>query len=517
LEASYDLAIIGGGVNGCGIARDAAGRGLRVFLCEQNDLASGTSSAATKLIHGGLRYLEQYEFRLVREALREREVLWGIAPHIIWPLRFVLPYHRGLRPAWMLRLGLFLYDHLGGRKRLPPTRTLDLRRDTAGQPLKPGEYTKGFEYSDCWVEDARLVALNARDAADRGATVLTRTKAVSAKRGPDRWSLTLLDRATGLTRTIAAKVVVNAAGPWAGEVLNTTLRVDTHAKVRLVQGSHIVVRKLYDHDRCYIFQNADNRILFAIPYEQDFTLIGTTDRDYEGDPADVHTSSEEIDYIVGSANDYFARTVAKDDIVWTYSGVRPLYDHGDGAPQAATRDYVLSVEADDTRAPLLSVFGGKLTTYRRLAEHALQMLEPHLPSLRANPGWTAGAPLPGGDFPIDGYEALVGTLRRAWPFLTDAHARRLARLYGTRATTILSETTCLADLGQDFGATLTGAEVDYLTQAEWARTAEDVLWRRTKLGLRLSADQVRALERYLATPAPGDAGETRATPVALAR
>jgi glycerol-3-phosphate dehydrogenase len=502
LDTIYDLAVIGGGVNGCGIARDAAGRGARVILCEQNDLASGTSSAATKLIHGGLRYLEHYEFRLVREALTEREVLWGIAPHIVWPLRFVLPYHKGLRPAWMLRLGLFLYDHLGGRKRLPPTRTVDLARDPAGAPLKPGEFETGFEYSDCWVDDARLVALNARDAADRGATVLTRTKAVSAERKPDAWTLTLRDQTDGTTQIVHARTIVNAAGPWAGSVLNTTLRLNTAAKVRLVQGSHIVVPRLYDHDRCYIFQNADGRIFFAIPYEQDFTLVGTTDRDYEGDPAAVRASAEEVDYICRSASGYFAKPVTAADIVWTYSGVRPLYDKGDGAAQAATRDYVLDVDRHGG-APLLSVFGGKLTTYRRLAEHALELLQGDVAALHGEAGWTGRAPLPGGDFPTDGYPALVAALRQTWPFLTSEHARRLARQYGTVARDILGGASSLADLGQHFGSTLYQAEVDHLVVREWARTADDVLWRRTKLGLRLTSDDVAALDRYLSSRVPG--------------
>ena len=497
MEGTYDLAIIGGGVNGCGIARDAAGRGLSVFLCEQNDLASGTSSAATKLIHGGLRYLEHREFRLVREALMEREVLWGIAPHIIWPLRFVLPYHRGLRPAWLLRLGLLLYDHLGGRKQLPPTRTLDLTRDEAGRPLKPGQYSKGFEYSDCWVEDSRLVALNARDAADHGATILTRTRAVSAERDAEGWSLTVQDGITRGTRTIRAQVMINAAGPWAGNVLNATLRVNTQAKVRLVQGSHIVVRRLYDHDRCYIFQNPDGRIFFAIPYEQDFTLIGTTDRDYDGDPADVKASPEEIDYICRSASEYFARPVTAADIVWTYSGVRPLYDEGQGAAQAATRDYVLSLDAPAGKAPLLSVFGGKLTTYRRLAEHALQLLGQQFPHAKSQAGWTGRAPLPGGDFQTDGFKALVERIQGDWPFLTRRHAARLTRHYGTKAATLLGTAQSYADLGQDFGADLTGAEVDYLVQHEWARTAADIVWRRTKLGLRMTEGEIAALDRYL--------------------
>ncbi len=496
MDNTYDLAVIGGGINGCGIARDAAGRGLKVFLCEQDDLASGTSSAATKLIHGGLRYLEHYEFRLVREALMEREVLWGIAPHIIWPLRFVLPYHKGLRPAWILRLGLFIYDHLGGRKLLPPTKTLDLTRDEAGQPLKPGTFSKGFEYSDCWVDDARLVVLNARDAADRGATVLTRTKAVSAERGADSWSLVVADRDTNEKQTICAKVLVNAAGPWVDQVLNSTLRLNTKEKIRLVQGSHIVVKKLYDHARCYIFQNADGRIFFAVPYEQDFTLIGTTDLDYVGDPEAVKASPQEIDYICRSASDYFAKPVTEADIVWVYSGVRPLYDKGDGSAQEATRDYVLSLNADG-QAPLLSVFGGKLTTYRRLAESALEMLQPYLSMTKAKAGWTGKAALPGGDFPPEGFEALVEEIARSRPFLEPHHVARLVRQYGTKAKDILKNLNSKASLGRDFGATLTEAEVAYLTSTEWARTADDIVWRRTKLGLRLTKDQINILEDYL--------------------
>lgn len=495
MDKTYDLVVIGGGVNGCGIARDAVGRGFSVLLCEQDDLASGTSSAATKLIHGGLRYLEHREFRLVREALMEREVLWSIAPHIIWPLRFVLPYQKGLRPAWMLRLGLFLYDHLGGRKRLPATRTLDLRKDAAGRPLKAGMFRLGFEYSDCWVEDSRLVALNARDAADRGATILTRTRAVSAVRGAEDWTVTLQDRATRSTQEVRARMVVNAAGPWVGQVLNATLGQNTAAKVRLVQGSHIVVRRLYDHDRCYFFQNPDGRIFFAIPYETDFTLIGTTDRDYEGNPADVRATPEEIDYICRSASDYFAKPVTPGDVVWSYSGVRPLYDKGDGAAQAATRDYVLDLDAGGGRAPLLSVFGGKLTTYRKLAEHALSLMAPHLPAgIGQGEGWTGRETLPGGDFPIDGFAALVAEIRRGWPFLAADHARRLVRHYGTQARTILGGAKTLADLGRDFGATLTEAEVDHLVSREWARSAVDIAWRRTKLGLRLTPAQLEALD-----------------------
>ncbi|MFN3672853.1 MAG: glycerol-3-phosphate dehydrogenase, partial [Bosea sp. (in: a-proteobacteria)] len=329
VDTVFDLAVIGGGVNGCGIARDAAGRGASVILFEQNDLASATSSASTKLVHGGLRYLEHYEFRLVREALMEREVLWRLAPHIIWPLRFVLPHHRGLRPAWLLRLGLFLYDHIGGRKLLPATRTLDLGHDEAGKPLK-GEDRKAFEYSDCWVEDARLVALNAADAASRGARIRTRTKVVAADRDGAVWRVA--SESAGRRETIRARALVNAAGPWVGDVLGGVVRSNTRAAVRMVQGSHIVVPRLYEHERCYIFQNADGRIIFAIPYERDFTLIGTTDRDYRGNPADVAATPEEIAYLCAAASEYFARPVTEDSVVWTYSGVRPLYD--DGASKA---------------------------------------------------------------------------------------------------------------------------------------------------------------------------------------
>jgi glycerol-3-phosphate dehydrogenase len=496
LDGMYDLAVIGGGINGCGIARDAAGRGLSVYLCEQGDLASGTSSAATKLIHGGLRYLEYFEFRLVREALMEREVLWRMAPHIVWPLRFVLPYHKGLRPAWMLRLGLFLYDHMGGRKLLPPTKTLDLTRDAAGQPLKPGVYRRGFEYSDCWVEDARLVALNARDAQDRGATIRTRTKAMATERGADTWQITTENSRNGQRETVRARILVNAAGPWVADVLALTLGRDAPADVRLVQGSHIVVPKLFDHGRCYIFQNADNRIIFAIPYERDFTLIGTTDLDYVGDPSKVAASKEEVEYLCAAASEYFAQAVEPKDVVWTYSGVRPLYDDGANAAQATTRDYVL--ELDEAAAPLLSVFGGKITTYRRLALHVLEKLGHHLsPEARARHDWSASAPLPGGDFPVQGFESLLADMERDYPWLDALQCRRLARAYGTRARRILGMATGKAALGRDFGAGLSEIEVLYLMREEWAEEAADVIWRRSKLGLRLTSSQIKALDNFM--------------------
>lgn len=495
-EHVFDLAIIGGGINGCGIARDAAGRGCSVFLCEMNDLASGTSSWSTKLVHGGLRYLEHYEFRLVREALIEREVLWKIAPHIIQPLRFVLPHHSGLRPTWLLRLGLFLYDHLGGRKLLPPTRTLNLARDETGKPLIPGRFTKGFEYSDCFVDDARLVALNARDAAERGATIRTRVRAIEAKQAGGVWQVVVENVITRARETIRARALINAAGPWVEDVLARGIGVNARAKVRLVQGSHIVVPRLYDHDRAYIFQNADGRIVFAIPYQHDFTLIGTTDRDYDGDPAKVTITPDEVTYLCAAVSEYFAKPVTPGDIVWTYAGVRPLYDDGVSEAKAATRDYVFELDTSGG-LPLLSIFGGKITTYRRLAEEALERLAPYLKGDRAEEGWTACAPLPGGDLDTSALPALASELARDYPFLDRVHARRLAHAYGTRARRILGSAKSASDLGQWFGATVTEAELRYLVAQEWATTADDVVWRRSKLGLRLSAAEIAAIDAWL--------------------
>ncbi len=507
MASPFDLAIIGGGVNGAGIARDAAGRGLSVLLVEQSDLAQATSSASTKLFHGGLRYLEYYEFRLVREALREREVLLRAMPHISWPLRFVLPHHRGLRPAWLLRLGLFIYDHLGGRRLLPPTRTLDLRTDPAGAPLKD-EFTRGFEYSDCWVEDSRLVVLNARDAADRGAEILTRTRLESAHREGRCWRLALRDLESGEERVEAARALVNAGGPWAGRIVRERLGQAPREKIRLVRGSHIVTRKLFEHDRPYIFQQSDGRIVFAIPYEGDFTLIGTTDRDHEGDPDEARCTDEEADYLCAAVSAYFRRPVGRDDIVWRFSGVRPLFDDGLKSATAATRDYVLRLDAPEGDAPLLNVYGGKITTYRRLAEAALASLASFFPD--APGAWTAGAPLPGGDFAPDGFEAEVAALGARFPFLAAAQGRRLVRAYGTEAAEMLGTARDAAELGRDFGAGLTEREVDWLIDREWARTAEDVLWRRSKLGLHLGPAAAGELEAWMAarrngtgTQAPG--------------
>ncbi len=492
--APYDIAVVGGGINGCGIARDAAGRGLSVYLCEKSDLAGATSSASTKLIHGGLRYLEYYEFRLVREALMEREVLLRAAPHIIRPLRFVLPHHRGLRPAWLIRLGLFLYDHLGGRKLLPPARRIDLTNDPAGTPLKP-EFRSGFEYSDCWVDDARLVVLNAMDAAARGAVIETRTEMVKAERRAGGWRVTLRDAGGGALREISARVLVNASGPWVGQLTAERLGLPLDAPVRLVKGSHIVVPKLFAHDRAYIFQNADNRIVFAIPYEHDFTLIGTTDLDYDADPAKPRPTEAEVDYLCAAASEYFRKSIAPSDTVWSYAGVRPLYNDGVSAAQAATRDYVLKVEGGGDVPPVLNIYGGKITTYRRLAEAALEKLAPFFG--RLGKPWTAAASLPGGDFPVDGMATLVASLRALAPSCPAPLAERLARAYGTRARLILQGIAGPADFGETFGSDLTEREVRYLMQHEWAQNAEDVLWRRSKLGLRVGPAEARRLDDWM--------------------
>ena len=495
-ETVFDLFVVGGGVNGCGIARDAAGRGYSVCLAEMNDLASGTSSTATKLIHGGLRYLEYYEFRLVREALGEREVLWALAPHIIKPMRFILPHHRGLRPAVILRAGLAMYDYMGGRKRLPPTKSLDLRHDPAGAPLRPG-YALAFEFSDCWVDDSRLVVLNARDAADRGAEILTRTKVTGARRDGDLWRVTIEDTRTGKTRDVATKMLINAAGPWV-DIVNKGLKgPEAPHRVRLVKGSHIVVDKLFDHDKCYFFQNSDGRIFFAIPYENDYTLIGTTEVDTQGDPANAAISSEEITYLIEAANSYFAEEVTRERVVWAFSGVRPLFDDGASKAREATRDYVLKLENAEDEPPMLVVYGGKLTTYRRLAEEVMGRVDKALG--QGTNAWTADAPLPGGDFDIDGVDREVLKLMAAHTYLPPDTAKRLIRLYGTRAMKVLEGATSRADLGEDFGAGLTEKETAYLIENEWAETVDDILWRRTKLGLRLEERDIKALERYVAT------------------
>jgi glycerol-3-phosphate dehydrogenase len=494
VPAETDLLIIGGGINGVGIARDAAGRGCSVLLCEQGDLAQATSSASSKLIHGGLRYLEHYEFRLVREALIERERLLAIAPHIIRPLRFVLPHAGHLRPAWLIRLGLFLYDHLGGRKLLPGSRFVRFDGTGLGVALKP-EFTRGFSYSDCRVEDSRLVVLNAMAARERGATILTRTRFLGAERQAGRWQAELEDVETGVRRRVGARILVNAAGPWVARVLSR-LGLASDKGVRLVKGSHIVVPRLYPGEHAHLLQNPDRRIVFVLPYERDFTLIGTTDVPFTGDPARVAISSDEIAYLCGSVGRYFAKAVAPEDVVWSYAGIRPLYDDATAEAAAVTRDYVLDLDAGDGAAPLLSVFGGKITTYRRLAEHALDKLAPFLAPL-AKP-WTATAALPGGDIEDLDVERFLAGLRAEYRFLPPDLARRLARAYGTTARAILGRATGLEDLGEDFGGWLTRAELDYLIAQEWARTSEDVLWRRSKLGLHAPAGTADKIAAYLA-------------------
>ncbi len=492
----HDLLIVGGGINGAGIARDAAGRGLSVVLLEQDDLAAHTSSASTKLIHGGLRYLEYGEFRLVREALRERERLLTIAPHIIRPMRFVLPLTAALRPRWQIRIGLFVYDHSGGRRRLPASRAVRL----AGTPLGAGlksEHRAGFEYSDCWVDDARLVALNAVDAAEHGAHILTRTRLLAAERRDGLWHAQYEDTA-GVRGTLRARAVVNAAGAWVTHVLRDRLGLPPRRALRLVKGSHIVVPRLYHGEHAYLLQNRDRRVVFAIPYEQHYTLVGTTDLPFDADPANLAISPAETRYLLATLRLYFTRHVRPAEVVHSYAGVRALLDDHARNASAVTRDYQLELDAPPGAAPVLSVFGGKITTYRRLAESALQLLLPHLGGRAVNPApWTASEPLPGGDLAALDVQGFVARLRVRRPFLPASLAQRLAHLYGTRTDLVLGAARSLGDLGEDFGAGLTAAEVDYLAQHEWARTADDVLWRRTKLGLHAPPDSAARVARHL--------------------
>ncbi len=523
MDKPFDLFVIGGGINGCGIARDAAGRGLSVALAEMGDLAGATSSASTKLFHGGLRYLEYFEFSLVRHALAEREILLRAMPHISWPMRFVLPlstdmrfdnstptskilgtvmpWMKGRRPDWLIRLGLFLYDNLGGRKILPGTARVSLHGTPEGAPLQD-RFTKAYEYSDCWVQDARLVVLNARDAEDRGARIMVRTRVVSAAREGDLWRIDLEGEGAG---TVHARGLVNAGGPWVADIVRNVARQNSSEGVRLVRGSHIVTRKLYDHEKCYFFQGTDGRIIFAIPYEDDFTLIGTTDAEHHGDPRNPTCTPEERDYLLAFANDYFKHQLGADDVVWTYSGVRPLYDDGAKSATAATRDYVLSLDDASASggasegAPMLNVFGGKITTYRVLAEDAWAKLARFYPQASGN--WTAGVPLPGGDFPVDGVPRLIADLRADYPFLTGPWAKRLIRAYGTEARLILGPAKTANDLGRDFGANLTEAELRWLMDKEYAREAADVIWRRSKLGLRLSPAEVVGIAAFMAAGA----------------
>ena len=509
----FELFVIGGGVNGCGIARDAAGRGISVGLAEMNDLGAATSSASTKLFHGGLRYLEYLEFRLVREALIEREILLRAMPHISWPMRFILPYRpdmrfeggtpvsnivsalmpwlRGRRPAWLIRAGLFLYDHLGGRDILPGTRSLDLRSDPAGAPLKP-DFRKGYEYSDCWIEDSRLVVLNARDAADRGAVIMPRTRVVSAKRQDRGWLIMLSDGSREWR--VRAQMLVNAGGPWAGSIIEGVVGSNSADRVRLVRGSHIVTHRLFEHDKSYFLQGTDGRIIFAIPYEGRFTLIGTTDKDHPDNATPPVCTDEEADYLLDFAAQYFAAPLTRDDIVWRFSGVRPLYDDGASSATAATRDYVLKLD-DNNGPPLLNIFGGKITTYRKLAEAAMAKIAPRLGNRHGT--WTAGAPLPGGDFAPNQVEALVEKLCTAYPFLDKAWALRLCRAYGTEAFDVLGDAKDITDLGTDFGHSVTAAELDWAKANEWVMTGDDFLWRRTRLGLVMSKAEAVAIDSYI--------------------
>ena len=510
----YDLFVIGGGINGAGIARDAAGRGYSVALAEMNDFASATSSSSTKLFHGGLRYLEFFEFRLVREALIEREVLLKAMPHISWPMRFVLPVYpdmrfesdtpasrllslvmpwmKGRRPRWLIRLGLLLYDHLGGRKILPGTSSLNLDHAPEGEPLDD-KYHHAYEYSDCWVEDSRLTLLNVMDAHRQGAKIYARTKVTSATPADRHWQITLED-AAGRQSTCRAKMIVNAGGPWVEDVIRNVTRVNTNEKVRLVRGSHIVTKRLYPHDKCYFFQGTDGRIMFSIPYEEDYTLIGTTDTDHN-DPSEKPACTEsEADYMIAFVNNYFKKKITRRDVVWTYSGVRPLYDDGANSATAATRDYTLRLDVS-TGASVLNIFGGKITTYRKLAETALQEIDAVM--MKQTRPWTASSPLPGGNVTVDGIPQLQSDLAAQLPFLNAFTIRRLIRQYGTQCAGIFADIKSIEDLGRSFGHGLFAHEIDWAIANEWVCSGEDFLWRRSKMGLRLTMRQSKALDSYI--------------------
>ena len=497
-----DVCVVGGGVNGAGIARDAAGRGLSVLLCEKGDLAEGTSSRSGKLIHGGLRYLEYLELRLVREALIEREVLLESAPHLVWPMRFVMPQGSGDRPRWLVRLGLMLYDTLGRRRRLPGTRTLDLARAPEGAPLKP-DFRIAYEYSDCWVDDARLVVLTALDAAERGARILTRCPCTAARREGGRWTVSMCDEATRTRVTVRARALVNATGPWVEDVVSRIAGRNSARNVRLVKGSHLVTRKFWAGEHAYLVQNHDRRVIFVNPFEDDLALIGTTDVAFDGRPEDVAVDEHEVDYLLRALARYFSAPPVRGDIVAQFSGVRPLYDDAVENPSAVTRDYAFDLDAPDGAAPMLSVFGGKITTFRKLAEHAMEKLAPFFPGLGS--GWTARARLPGGD-EIDAadFRAFLSRLRAEHSWLPAALAHRLARRYGSRAERLLGGARSVCDLGRDFGAGLHEAEVAYLMANEWARTAEDVMERRTKTGLRVDTSAYERLGEWMAAAGRND-------------
>ncbi|MGH8660304.1 MAG: glycerol-3-phosphate dehydrogenase [Burkholderiales bacterium] len=489
---SYDLLVVGGGINGAGIARDAAGRGRSVLLVEKDDLGAHTSSASSKLIHGGLRYLEQLEFRLVAESLAEREVLLRIAAHLVRPVRFIVPHVPQLRPRWMIRTGLFLYDHLGRRTRLPGSQAVRLDRPPYSAGLKP-EYRHGFIYSDCCVDDARLVVANARDARARGARILTRTECIAARREGNLWRARLRGREGGLE--VTARAIVNAAGPWVKVVLNERLSQPSRDNVRLVRGSHIVLPRLYEGDHAFILQNDDRRVVFMIPYEERYTLVGTTDVAHDGDPGRPEPSVAEVEYLCRAANRYLRVAVSPAEVLWRYAGVRPLYDDGSASPSAVTRDYVLRLDADQDAAPVLSVFGGKITTYRRLAEHAIEKFAPWFPDM--GPAWTAEAPLPGATIPRGNGVRFAQHLEERYPRLPRSLLRALARRHGALAYDVLGITATVAELGRNFGADLYEHEINYLIEYEWAASAEDVLWRRTKAGLQLDRDQREAVAHYL--------------------
>jgi D-erythritol 1-phosphate dehydrogenase len=491
----FDLIVVGGGVNGAGIARDAAGRGLSVLMCEKDDLAQGTSSRSGKLVHGGLRYLEYYEFRLVREALIEREVLLHAAPHIIWPMRFVLPHSPEQRPAWMVRAGLFLYDHLGGRRILPPTRKLDLSRAPEGEPIRK-TFRRAFEYSDCWVDDARLVVLNALDVRRRNGLVLTRAPLLDARREGASWRAEFGDGRGGGRLKATAKVLVNAAGPWVDDVLNRT-GSNAESRVRLVKGSHIVTRKFWKGEQAYLLQNSDKRVIFVNPYEGDFALIGTTDCPFDGGPEDVAIDRGEIDYLLAVVDRYFTEAPRSGDIVHSFSGVRPLYDNKAANPSAVTRDYVFDVDAPSGQAPMLSVFGGKITTYRKLAEHALEKLAPYFPKMTGP--WTETAPLPGGDIADGDFARFYSELRKRRPWLPPEVVLGYARRYGTRVEDLLDGAKSVADLGRFFGGTLYEREARFLARQEWALRPEDILERRTKHALHLTKEQRDQFAEWFAT------------------
>ncbi len=496
MDKIADIFIIGGGINGAGIAADAAGRGLSVILCEQNDLASATSSASTKLIHGGLRYLEYYDFALVKKALKEREILLNAAPHIIEPLRFLLPLHKGLRPAWLIRLGLFIYDHMGGRKILPATTSTNLNEGKYKDILK-NQYIKAYEYSDCRVDDARLVVLNAMTARDHGAQILTRHKCTSAVREDNHWLITLENANNHKSYTIKAKALVNAAGPWVDHIINDVLKRNDKPLMRLVKGSHIIVPKLYDHDHAYLLQGADQRIIFTIPYHGKYTLIGTTDIDYKGSLSDVMISEDEIHYLCQMASDYFKKPIMPEHVVNHYSGVRPIYNDGANAAQEAKRDFVLKLDGEENQPPLLNIIGGKITTYRVLSEKACKLLKPYFPKMTEN--WTATNPLPGGDFDFDQFADIQQKLAEDYPYLKIELIERYMRTYGTKAREVLKHVKSLSDMGPDFGAGLYLVEAQYLKQHEWAITADDILWRRTKLGFDINKDQRGALIHWLSS------------------